>query len=448
MTQQWKTYEKMCCTFNEHLGKRIIRKNHRGRRVEKAYNAATRLSRFWIYAGELCLAFVFMFSSYLFWNGENLPNNTTLVYPLHQVSTLECRTQKWDTMPSSCKINLPIIRNADYVTYQNDKTYTDIYTVLRGASYSSWRDQSVGTHYGVDVATAEGTPLHAIADGVVYSSEYNSAYGNVVKVKFKYKGEILYAIYAHMSARSVQAGDLVKAGQLIWKVWNTGNVKGALGGYHVHFEVDKDANGRPAYVFNGCPELSQGHYAIIQNGYCRVELFQYTKDPIALLEWANAKYPTSSNDEHGSPAEPEKPDPELPEDPQEPEPTEPEKPVEPSKNQIDLDFSKVDLNAKEFLNKRDISIEKSFSDAVNQNEDIYLTMTVKEKSTGNLYHGTLNQPILLIASNINVSINPVSTVLISQGKATMKLSPTTKGNVYIAINFGTAKIGGFTLTIN
>jgi murein DD-endopeptidase MepM/ murein hydrolase activator NlpD len=218
MTKQWHTYERMYITFNETLGKRILRKNHRGRRVEKLYRAVSNISRTWIYLGELCLAFVFMFSSYLFGNGETLPNNTTLVYPLHQVSTLECRTLKWDTMSETCKINLPIIHNADYTTYQHDKTYTDIYTVLRGASYTSGWDQSVGSHYAADIASAEGTPLYAIADGVVHSSEYNSAYGNVVKVKFKYKGEILYATYAHMSSRAVQAGDLVKAGQLVGKL--------------------------------------------------------------------------------------------------------------------------------------------------------------------------------------------------------------------------------------
>lgn len=137
------------------------------------------------------------------------------MYPLYQVSTLDCRTQTWSSLPNDCKVTLPRIRGADYVTYQNEKTYTDIYTVLRGASYTSGRDQAVGAHYAVDIASARGTPLYAIADGEVYSAEYNSAYGNVVKIKFKYKGEILYAVYAHMNAYSVKAGDIVKKGQQI-----------------------------------------------------------------------------------------------------------------------------------------------------------------------------------------------------------------------------------------
>ena len=78
---------------------------------------------------------------------------------------------------------------------------------------------------------------------------------------------------------------------MIGKTGNSGNVFGALGGYHVHFEIDKDTNGRPAWVFSTCPTISKGDYAVIQAGECRMKLFQYTKDPIVLLEKANAQYP-------------------------------------------------------------------------------------------------------------------------------------------------------------
>ena len=105
--------------------------------MEKAYKIANHISNGRVHFGELCLAMLFLSGTYIFGTGDNLPNNTTLVYPLHKVSTLDCRTLKRDTMPASCKINLPIIHGTDYATYQNNKTYTDIYTVQRGASYTS-----------------------------------------------------------------------------------------------------------------------------------------------------------------------------------------------------------------------------------------------------------------------------------------------------------------------
>jgi hypothetical protein len=67
--------------------------------------------------------------------------------------------------------------------------------------------------------------------------------------------------------------------------------------------------------------------------------------------------------------------------------------------------------------------------------------------TGEAFHGTLSQPLLFIASNTHVTLAPVSTVLISHGVATVKMTAKTKGNVYIAVNLGTTKIGGITVSI-
>ena len=78
------------------------------------------------------MALVLSFSTLIFGNGNQTPNNLELVYPLQEVSTLDCRTQEWNSMTSACKKQLPIIKGADYDRYRNDKAYTDIYTVLFG----------------------------------------------------------------------------------------------------------------------------------------------------------------------------------------------------------------------------------------------------------------------------------------------------------------------------
>lgn len=66
---------------------------------------------------------------------------------------------------------------------------------------------------------------------------------------------------------------------------------GGLGGYHVHFEIDKGDKGRPIYAFYNCPDLKKGGVEVINQGLCRTEMFERTLDPIALLETANAKLP-------------------------------------------------------------------------------------------------------------------------------------------------------------
>jgi hypothetical protein len=107
----------------------------------------------------------------------------------------------------------------------------------------------------------------------------------------------------------------------------------------------------------------------------------------------------------------------------------------------------VDLVGKEFINKRDISVEKNFGEVVGMNDDLVFTVKIKNKVTGEAFHGTLSQPILLIASNTHVQLNPVSTVLVSRGVATIKMTPKTQGNVYIVLNLGTAKIGGVSVSV-
>jgi hypothetical protein len=223
-------------------------------------------------------------------------------------------------------------------------------------------------------------------------------------------------------------------------------VSGELGGNHVHFEIDKNASGRPAYAFTNCADVPKGHYKIIQDGLCRVELFQYTKDPIVLLEGAKAKYPSLSAGNPSENSNEQHPAPVVPEQPSTPDLL-PPSPSQVGSSALTLDLSKVDLVGKEFVNKRDISIEKNFGEVVGMNDDLTFTLKIKNKVTGEAFHGTLSQPVLLIASNTHINLNPVSTVLVSHGIATIKMTPKTKGSVYIAVNLGTAKIGGVSVSI-
>ena len=459
-------YEQAYQRFNLALWRRIISHNHRGRRVEKLYNAARECSHRWMYIGEWVLAFLFIGWATMRWSWDNLKNNTTLVYPLYEVSTLECRTLERSSMPDSCKIKLPIIHNADYATYINEKTYTDIYTTLWWGSYQEEWNQWAWAHYWVDIATAKWTPLYSIADGEVYSAWYNSAYWNVVKIKFKFNGEILFVTYAHMNSISVQAWDIVTRWQQIWEVGNTWNTFWALGWYHVHFEIDKNSGWRPAYAFSGCPDLSKWHSEIIAKWLCRMELFQNTKDPIAMLESVDAPYPNQAAEkEETKPVEKEEshgvatgdvaetgnttistgedvkvilPGEKVIED----KPLNVEK-----KNLIDLNFDSLDVNGKEFVNKWNIEIEKGFEDSIMLEQSTQITIRITNKVSWAKFNGALNIPITAIASNTNVSLNPVSVMLVQDGEAKITITPVKMWNTYIALNLGNAKIWGTTIAI-
>ncbi len=85
-------------------------------------------------------------------------------------------------------------------------------------------------HTGLDFPSEPGTAIVAAAGGVVVTQEYHPAYGNMVEIDH---GNDLVTRYAHASRVLVKKGDLIKRGQKIAEVGNTGRSTGP----HLHFEV-------------------------------------------------------------------------------------------------------------------------------------------------------------------------------------------------------------------
>ena len=85
-------------------------------------------------------------------------------------------------------------------------------------------------HTGLDFPAEPGTPIFAAAGGVVVAQEFHSQYGNMIEVDH---GNDLITLYAHSSRVFVKKGDLIKRGQKIAEVGNTGRSTGP----HLHFEV-------------------------------------------------------------------------------------------------------------------------------------------------------------------------------------------------------------------
>lgn len=85
-------------------------------------------------------------------------------------------------------------------------------------------------HTGLDFPADIGTPILAAAGGMVVNVEVHPGYGNLVEVDH---GNGLVTRYAHASKVHVKIGDLVKRGQRVADVGNTGRSTGP----HLHFEV-------------------------------------------------------------------------------------------------------------------------------------------------------------------------------------------------------------------
>ncbi|MCB1867380.1 MAG: M23 family metallopeptidase [Gammaproteobacteria bacterium] len=85
-------------------------------------------------------------------------------------------------------------------------------------------------HRGVDIASKRGSPVHAVASGVVMEARRKSGYGYHIEINH---ADGLVTKYAHNSAIFVEPGDLVEKGDIIGLVGSSGRSTGP----HVHFEI-------------------------------------------------------------------------------------------------------------------------------------------------------------------------------------------------------------------
>lgn len=85
-------------------------------------------------------------------------------------------------------------------------------------------------HAGCDIGSPVGTPIHAAADGIVVMAQVTGGYGNATVIDH---GNSLATLYGHQSKILVTPGQLVKQGDVIGLVGNTGLSTGP----HLHFET-------------------------------------------------------------------------------------------------------------------------------------------------------------------------------------------------------------------
>ena len=92
-------------------------------------------------------------------------------------------------------------------------------------------------HLAVDIVASEGLPIKAVADGTVIFSGWTSETGYVLIMEHQNN---LLSVYKHNGSLSKAQGDLVRSGEVIASVGNTGEL---TTGPHLHFELW--LNGKP-----------------------------------------------------------------------------------------------------------------------------------------------------------------------------------------------------------
>ena len=88
-------------------------------------------------------------------------------------------------------------------------------------------------HEGLDFSAPIGTLILSSGNGVIYTTGFDKVYGNFVEIKHQHGYRTKYA---HASEVLVQENQIVKRGEPIARVGNTGRSTGS----HLHYEVMKD----------------------------------------------------------------------------------------------------------------------------------------------------------------------------------------------------------------
>jgi murein DD-endopeptidase MepM/ murein hydrolase activator NlpD len=133
----------------------------------------------------------------------------------------------------------PYVNLAD--TFANNPNSSVQWPFSVGVPISSWFgfrscDGCSAYHEGLDLNPGEGTPIQAIADGVVTTvGNPSGSFGVYAVIAHEINGQQVSSLYAHMllGSLALAVGDKVTKGQLVGQVGSTGQSTGA----HLHFGI-------------------------------------------------------------------------------------------------------------------------------------------------------------------------------------------------------------------
>jgi murein DD-endopeptidase MepM/ murein hydrolase activator NlpD len=114
------------------------------------------------------------------------------------------------------------------------------YPVVYMGSYRGNYKEYDGSHVGVDIRAPIGTPVLAIANGVVVKTKFDeTGDGKYIVIRhenvvFGGESQTLYSSYLHLAEIAVEEGQKISKGAVIGKVGMTGITTTP----HLHFQID------------------------------------------------------------------------------------------------------------------------------------------------------------------------------------------------------------------
>ncbi|RYY40468.1 MAG: M23 family metallopeptidase [Chitinophagaceae bacterium] len=115
------------------------------------------------------------------------------------------------------------------------------------------RGGGIRKHKGIDIHARKGTPVVALADGIITERARTPIGGKTLWLRPS--GSSWTAYYAHLDKQYVREGQRVRKGQVIGTVGNTGNARTTPA--HLHFGVKRAKHWvNPLPYVKGAPKTS------------------------------------------------------------------------------------------------------------------------------------------------------------------------------------------------
>ncbi|MBI3332382.1 M23 family metallopeptidase [Candidatus Peregrinibacteria bacterium] len=189
----------------------------------------------------------------------------------------------WQQVPEPARMALP--------AYDEDNRHP-VYSVNHMGSYKYDDERAEGSHNGIDIRVPEGTPVRAIANGIVTRISNDPAgFGKYIVIRHPHMPDpanpkvttVLHSTYAHLSSVLVSEGMTIRKGEDIGASGKTGFASGP----HLHFQIDRDeAPWHPYWPFTTFEmrEAKMNFTQAINAGLHRERGALYSVNPMLLVQ--------------------------------------------------------------------------------------------------------------------------------------------------------------------
>jgi murein DD-endopeptidase MepM/ murein hydrolase activator NlpD len=203
------------------------------------------------------------------------------------------KTTRFSDIPISDYIPLPIYDANSLLdtTSVSKKSLIEHYTYITPymGSYRLNYKENDGSHNAIDIRSPIGTPVLAIANGIVVRTIEADATGNrfvVIRhegIPLAWSKQDIYSCYLHLSEITVQEGNKIRKWDMLGRV----GMSGIATTPHLHIQIDtQDAPFHPYWPFTSADSRSAGlgFFDSVNAGIGRDNAMRYSLHPMKLIQ--------------------------------------------------------------------------------------------------------------------------------------------------------------------